>query len=84
MGRITASNNFVLRIYAGVVVGHLEHAKMEVGDGRKTTAGNEDERSAVGVILPSQQPVRWESVVVQRHGRRSQRRWPRGVGRHRG
>ena len=59
-------------VLADVVLGHLEHAQVEVGDGAEGAAGDEDDGLLLGGAEHARQAVSREGVVwrIRELGRR--------------
>ena len=68
------SNDLEVGVLADVVLGHLEHSKVEVGDGAERAAGDEDDRLFVrvpedwGEAVCRELVVRWIRKVWWRWG----------------
>ena len=58
-----APDDLPVGILADVVLGHLEHAEVEVGDGAEGAACNEDDRLLVWITEGAGEAVRREGVV---------------------
>ena len=69
-----AADNLEVGILADVVLGHLEHAEVKVGDGAEGNTCDEDDRLLLGIAEHAREAVGREGVVwrireVRRRGR---------------
>ena len=62
-GAHVAAHDFKLRILADIILGHLEHAKMQVGHRRERAAGNEYDWCSVLIALIEDEAVVGEIVI---------------------
>jgi hypothetical protein len=62
-GTHVATHDFEIGILANVVLGHLEHSQMQVGDGREGATSHEYDRLAVFIALVLHKTVSGKRVV---------------------
>ena len=73
-GTHVAAHDFKLRILADIILGHLEHAEVKVGDGAEGATCDEDDRLLLGIAEHAREAVSRKGVVwrireVRRRGR---------------
>ena len=58
-----AADDLPVGVLANVVLGHLEHAEVKVGDGAEGSAGDEDDGLLVRIPEEAGEAVGWECVI---------------------